>query len=211
MSKINKILLICSIFMIFMSSACDHPPTESQKSQNEAINKASRRSAYVQKSDIEFNNYDKRQRLADDPSVILWCTSAFPIPSSPLFTVPIVGKLTSGNKRPFPTQQNRMGEVGWYYPELPGPDGMYGSSGEYRFGFTPAGVYADWYGMPCFCTTEPMVWQRQKTEIVMQADPELLKAHELAKQALQKGDAKEANAILEKSINLLKKEKNDEK
>lgn len=199
--------LIAFLVILALFCSCDNSPTESQKAQNEAINKASKRSAYVQKNDIEFKNYDRRQRLADDPSAILWCTSAFPIPSSPLFTVPIVGKLTSGGKRPFPTEQNISGGAGYYYPELPGPDGMYGSSGEYRFGFTPAGVYADWYNMPCFCTTEPTIWQREKTEIVMQIDPELMDAHLKAKQALESGDPKKAQDILEQTINNIQKQK----
>ncbi len=152
-----------------------------------AADKARDRNDYfIPKNDLDFHNYNRRQKIADDPTVILWCTSAFPIPSSPLFTVPIVGKLTSGGKRPFPND--------------PGPDGMYGSSGEYRYGFTPSGMYGDWYGMPTFCTTEPMVWQREQTVIVMQEDPLLMSAQEKAREFLKAGQADKANDVLEEAI-----------
>ncbi len=144
---------------------------------------------YVMKNDVEFNNYNRRQVLADDPTSILWCTSAFPVPGSPMFTIPIVGKLTSGSKRPFPISDAR-----------PGPDGMYGSSGEYRYGFTTSGMYADWYNMQTFCTTEPTVWQRQSTTLVMQADPELLRVQTAARAALARGNTAEANRILSAGI-----------
>ena len=144
---------------------------------------------YVMKNDVEYRNYNRRQQLADDPTSILWCTSAFPVPGSPMFTIPIVGKLTSGSKRPFPISDTQ-----------PGPDGMYGSSGEYRYGFTTSGMYADWYNMQTFCTTEPTVWQRQSTTLVMQADPELLRVQTAARAALARGDTAEANRILSAGI-----------
>lgn len=205
-TKTGSVFLFIVLFLALIAFGCDDTATQSEKSQLEAIQKSQNRKAYVQQNDIEFKNYDRRQKLADDPTAILWCTSAFPIPSSPLFTVPIVGKLTSGSKRPFPTEQN-VNTTSSYYPELPGPDGMYGSSGEYRYGFTPSGIYADWYGMPCFCTTEPMIWQKEKTEIVMQTDPALLEAHEAAKKFLNNGDSKQAYATLEEAIKKIRSEK----
>lgn len=160
--------------------------SEQEKSIREAQQRAYNRGAFVPKNDLEFKNYDRRQRLSDDPTAIVWCTSAFPIPSSPLFTVPIVGKITSGGKRP--------------YPNDPGPDGMYGHSGEYRFGFTPGGIYADWYNISTFCTSEPTVWQRQSTVIVMENDPTLTAAHKKAREALARGNEKEAYEILSQAI-----------
>lgn len=177
--------VLCIFLMGSQEQGCDNQ----QRAMQEAQNRAENRSAYVPRNDLEFNNYDRRQQLSDDPTAILWCTSAFPIPSSPLFTVPIVGKLTSGGKRPFPAD--------------PGPDGMYGTSGDYRYGFTPADQYAEWYNMPTFCTTEPTIWQRKETVIVMQNDPELLTAQNAAREALKKGDTKEANRILENAIGKL--------
>jgi hypothetical protein len=77
---------------------------------------------------------------------------------------------------------------------------MFGSSGEYRYGFTPAGVYNDWTGLETFCTTEPSVWQREKTTIVMASDPDLLKAQQDAQAALKAGDPVKAEQILQAAI-----------
>ncbi len=194
-----KILLICVMFLgTFIFAACDDNRTEAQKRAQE---KAQNGEVYQPKNDMERKIYNKRQQIADDPTTILWCTSAFPIPSSPIFTVPIVGKLASGNKRPYPTSIALAGGSGGsYFPEIPGPDGMFGSSGEYRYGFTPGDYYADWYNMPCFCTTEPTIWQRQETKIVMQSDPQLLEAQNAARDALRKGNPKIANEILENAV-----------
>lgn len=170
--------------------------TAADKARQEATDRAESRSPYVQKNDVEFSNYNRRQQVADDPSAILWCTSAFPLPSSPLFTVPVVGKLTSGNKRPYET--SRVVTSGT--SEVPGPDGMYGSSGEYRYGFTPAGVYVDFYGLATFCTTEPTIWQREHTAIVMQQDPNLLQAQQQAQAALRAGKPDDAARILDQAI-----------
>lgn len=191
-------LIAAAVFGLTGANCGDDSPAV--KSRKEAEAKSSQRTSYIPKNDLEFENYNKRQQLADDPTAILWCTSAFPVPSSPLFTVPIVGKLTSGGKRPYATEVRESGGAYTYYPELPGPDGMFGSSGEYRYGFTPGGIYADWYGMPTFCTTEPMVWQRESTTIVMQTDPLFSEAHAKAREALRAGKPEEARKILEDAI-----------
>ena len=161
--------------------------TPQQRSQREATERAEARAAYVQKNDIEYQNYDRRQRISDDPSAIIWCTSSFGTTGS-LFTVPVVGKLTSGGKRPYPKTGN------------PGPDGMYGSSGQYRFGFTPGGVYADWYNMSVFCTTMPMQWQREQTTIILGTDKELMKAQGDARAAIRAGDPERASQILRDAV-----------
>lgn len=186
--------------LALVCSCCNEDNSPAAQSRKKAEEMSSQRAAYVPKNDIEFKNYNRRQELADDATAILWCTSAFPIPSSPLFTVPIVGKITSGGKRPYATEINMCGSSMSYYPELPGPDGMFGPSGEYRYGFTPGGIYADWYGMPTFCTTEPMVWQRESTTIVMQTDPLFSEAHKRAREALKAGKEDEARKILEDAI-----------
>jgi len=199
----NTIFKIVAVMMLtaflFIAAGCANTG-EKNVAQKQAEEKALGRTPYEMKNDVEFNNYNRRQVLADDPTVILWCTSAFPVPSSPLFTVPIVGKLTSGGKRPYPTQITRTYDGDQYFPEIPGPDSMYGSSGEYRYGFTPAGVYADFYGISTFCTTEPMIWQRESTKIVMQSDPTLLDAQNKAREALKNGDSTGAEKILEEAV-----------
>ena len=201
----KRILTVISIFaaigLLGLLAACTD--TTINPAQDKAIEKASSRTAYVPRNDIEFKNYNKRQQLADDPSAIIWCTSAFSTPGAPLFTVPIVGKLTSGDKRPFPTSQVREGTS--YNPELPGSDAMYGHSGEYRYGFTPGDIYADWYGMEAFCTNEPLVWQKEATTIAMTSDPALLDAQNRASQVLRQGNNSEqaqqqAQQILQQAV-----------
>lgn len=177
MKRISLLLLAA----VALASCTNQDQAELQAQEN-----AEDRNYYVMKNDVEYANYDKRLRLADDPTTILWCTSAFANPSSPMFTVAIVGKLTSGGKRPFTTE--------------PGPDGMYGTSGEYRYGFTPAGVYNDFYNLSTFCTTEPMVWQRESTTVVLATDPELLAAQDEAKKLIAAGKPEEAQAVLEEAL-----------
>ena len=137
----------------------------------EARQRALNRSSYVPVNSLDYLNYDRRQRISDAPSTIVWCTMFPPTPGVRPITMPIVGKLTSGGKRPF--------------MEDPGPDGMYGSSGEYRYGFTPDGNMADIYNMASLCTTEPTVWQRQATDIVVQIDTGLAAAGDRAEAQLQ--------------------------
>lgn len=171
------------------------------EAQGNALERAKDRKNYDLRNDIEGRNYNWREELADDPTTILWCTSAFPIPSSPLFTIPIAGKLTSGNKRPYPTSQYINDNS--FNPELPGPDGFYGQSSEYRYGFGPAGKaeYSDFYNMPTYCTTVPRIWQRETTTIVMAEDPVLLEAQNRAKQALAQGRSEDAQRILGEAVN----------
>lgn len=167
-------LLIIAIGLIvccgFTEAGCD---TAQQASHNDAIERAANRRAYVPHNDMEFHNYDNRQRIADDPTTIMWCTAAFPMANAPLFTVPIVGKVTSGTKRP--------------YESDPGPDGMYGPSSEYDYGFSPAKNIAEWRKLPQFCTNEPMVWQKEKTIIALTIDSALNQANTAARAALSKG------------------------
>jgi len=139
--------------------------------QQAAATAAANHTPYVPVNAVEFSNYNTRQKISDDPTTILWCTTSFGNPSSPLITVPIAGKLTSGSKRPFASD--------------PGPDGMYGASDPYRYGFTPGGVYVEFSGsMPTYCTTEPSVYQRQSTTITLGTDSKLLSAQNQARSAL---------------------------
>lgn len=181
-------------------SACEENQTTPPNAQREAAKRAEQRSNYVPKNDIEASNYNKRQEISDQPSTILWCT-AFPSnPSAPAITVPVVGKITSGSKRPYPTEQLRIDTdtMGYTYnPELPGPDGMYGSSGEYRYGFRPDGVMVDFYNLETFCTTEPTVYQREKTVIDLGTNDALAGVTQQAEDALKAGDAAEAQRLLE--------------
>ena len=192
-SKWERLLWI-GVIIAILAVACN--------SQSTALNQAEQNAAnanyVIPTRGIERRNYNWRQELGDDPSVILWCTSAFSTPGSPMFTVPIIGKLTSGGKRPFP-QYNSSSY------ENPGADGMYGNSSEYRYGFGPTGKleYYEMYGVETFCTTQPTVWQKEATIIVQEKDPALMDATAGAQEALRNGDGELAQRILVEAIKQL--------
>lgn len=173
-------------------SGCSATTPSKPNAQQEAVKRAEERENYVPKNDVEGENYNARQRLSDNPSTLVWC-SAYPAnPNVKPFTVPIVGKLTSGNKRPYPTSQGFHGGSDgvasgndYFTPELPGPDGFFGSSGEYRYGFDPAGNYHDFYNMETYCTSVPTVIQKNTTEIAISVSGDLNKLDEAAQIALE--------------------------
>lgn len=168
--------------------------TDERTSQQQAADVAASRQNYIPTNDVEGHNYNARQAIADNPSTLIWCT-AFPTsPNAKAFTVPIVGKLTSGNKRPYPTSQEVGGGntgTSYYNPELPGPDGMYGSSGEYRYGFDPAGNYHDFYNVETYCTTVPNVVQKEQTTIVVKVAGDLNVVDQQVEAALKACRAKD--------------------
>lgn len=137
---------------------------------------AENRQNVVLKNDVEGKNYNRRLALADDPASLIWCTAYPPAANQKAFTVPIVGKLTSGGKRPTPTERSFAGggdgaiADDFYTPEVPGPDGMFGTSGEYRYGFDPAGNYHEFYGMAVRCTSVPTIVQKESLEITLNGD-----------------------------------------
>ena len=196
--------IIAAVLVALVLASCESGPatdnagTKQHDAQQEALNRAKDNTTYVDKNHVELDNYNSRQALADDPTTILWCTSSFPQPNSPMFTVPVVGKLTSGGKRPYPTTQtvSRYESTYTYFPELPGPDGMYGASGDYRYGFTPAGFYVDFYNIATFCTTELTVFQRQSTIVMLAQDNRITQAQDAAQAALKAGDKAKATQIL---------------
>lgn len=183
----RKYLSIGLLFLIVIALAsCDFSSNQAD-AHDSAVDKARDRNYYIPTHDVEYNNYERRAKLADNPASIIWCTSAFPIPGSPLFTIPVVGKLTSSGKRPFPND--------------PGPDGMYGDSVPYRYGFTPEGNYVEWQdSMSVFCTSQPTVWQRETTTITLATDTSLSQAEARAQALLAKGDTAGAQKVLEEAI-----------
>jgi hypothetical protein len=187
------------IFFVFVLSILITGCTSQSIAHNQAERDAQDAEYYIPTRGIERRNYNWRMELADDPTTILWCTSAFSTPGSPIFTVPIIGKLTSGGKRPF----RQYASSGY---ENVGADGMFGSSGEYRYGFGPSGMYEyyDFYDIETFCTTMPTVWQREETVIVFEKDPVLMEASEKAQQALRSGDTNLAEEILMQAIKEIK-------
>lgn len=185
----KKKVLVGVSFLMVLSLVLSGCSTSQEQAHYQAIRDAAYREYYIPKNDVEARNYNWRLEISDDPSMILWCTFFPQNPSSPMITVPIMGKMTSGGKRP--------------YANDPGSDGMYGSSGEYRYGFGPSGKfeYYDFYGVETFCTTVPLTFQREKTIIVMEKDPTLVAAGQQAQTALEAGDSDLANQILLGAIN----------
>lgn len=179
-TRIIPIIGIGAVCFALTAGACTNAQQDAAQA---AQDKAANHRAYIPKNDIEFKNYEKRQIIADNPQTILWCTASFPNSTSPIFTFPIVGKLTSSTKRPDNTD--------------PGADGMYGSSTEYRFGFTPDGQYVDFTGMATVCTTEPQIWQRQSIALTLGTDPKLLEAQKQAQALLKAGDTTGAQKALQ--------------
>lgn len=161
------ITVVVAVGVSLAVSACSKSsPAKSDSGTTIATN----RTNYTPVNDVEGRNYNARQALADNPATLIWC-SAFPTsPNVKAFTVPIVGKLTSGNKRPYATTQVIIdNDTGGrtYSQEVAGPDGMFGTSGEYRYGFDPAGNYHDFYGIEVYCTSVPDIIQKQQTVIVV--------------------------------------------
>lgn len=157
--------------IVMLGSGCSSDETTNPKAGEEI---AKSRVVYVPKNDVEGKNYNGRQAISDNPSTILWCTYYPTNPNAKPVTVPIVGKLTSGNKRPYPTEKQIIdGDTPGleFNPEVAGPDGMFGSSGEYRYGFDPAGNYHDFYNLETYCSTLPSTFQKNSTEIVLVGNP----------------------------------------
>jgi hypothetical protein len=199
----RKVWFVLPLFAVLLmgNNDCQHRPDALEQQQIQRREEIGRRDVYIPHNDVEFNNYNRRQRLADDPNTILWCTFFPPTMGQEPFTVPVVGKLTSGQKRPFPTEQEYNGTnnnyLFRYEPELVQPDGMFGSSGDYRYGFTPADMYVEFTDMSSFCTTEPTVWQRNETRIVVEVDLAWRNLNDQAREALQNNRPQEALRLLQ--------------
>jgi len=158
------------LLVVLGASSCEAPQTDAQKA---AQDKADNGETFIPKNDVERHNYNARTELADNPASLIWC-SVYPTnPNVKPFTVPIAGKLTSGGKRPYPTEIVKKGDETSYFPEFPDPNGMYGSSGDYRYGFDPAGNYHDFYNVETYCTSVPNLIQKNTTQIAITADGDL--------------------------------------
>lgn len=179
------------------------PPDEQQRREIEQ--RGQQRQPYTPKNEVEFNNFNEAQRLYDSPNTIIWCT-AFPSnPNAPFVTTPIKGKLTSSS-----VSYQRQEEVVTHDVEGDGfspvpagvggarsSDGMYhGSPPPYRYGFTPGGIYVDFFNVETFCTTALTKFQRENTDIAVSRDDQASNATKQAEQALKDGDPKRAEEIL---------------
>jgi hypothetical protein len=190
---------LLALFLVAFLASCGGgaKPQQQAPAMQQAQAQAQANNVYIPKNHVEQNNYNLRQQIADNPATIIWCTSAFSTPGAPMFTVPIIGKLTSGGKRPLPTEQAQIDTdtFGYtYYPELPGPDGMYGSSGEYRYGFGPDGTYYEFYGIETTCSSQPTIFQKENTKIVGGIDPALAAAQQQASKLVSDACGPDATA-----------------
>lgn len=165
------------------------PSTDGQSASQQAANSAD---VYVTQNHVEQDNINLRQKVADDPTTILWCTF-FPQNSQQQpFTVPIAGKLTSSDKRLLHSTYAQSGgsDVHPYWVDQAGQDGTYGSSVPYRYGFDPSrSVYSDFTDLPSMCTTAPTVFQKNETRVIVATDPALNAISDKAHQQLTSGDA----------------------
>lgn len=197
MTRQRKVFAALAAFVFVMvgtASSCGGGTSASDASQKASDQLQSQ--VYQSKHNVEFRNYNLRQKMADDPSTILWCTFAWPGQiGQQLVTVPIAGKLTSSNKRPYAaTYTADNGAPG---TEVPGPDHMFGSSAEYRYGFDPTLTqYSDFTDLPSYCTNVPTVWQQNQTTIISQTSTTLNSISKAAQQAIKDGDPTKAAAIL---------------
>lgn len=176
----------------------DNEPNASNKARDKVNSEAKNRAPYIPKNDVEFNNYNSAQKLYDDPSSIIWCTTTWGNNSAPLVTVPIAGKLTSSSVSYFPNTKvdyNANGNIG---VEQRSVDGMYhGNPPGYRYGFTPGGQYVDFFNMNTFCTTALTEFQRENTAVSITTDTAADNLQAQAEAALKAGDKDKAQALLE--------------
>ena len=204
MIRSKKILAVAAIGLagIFTLAGCTamgSPDTRDSQLKDSQSNFDARTPPNVT-GDAEYNNYIKAQEeVYDNPSSIIWYTSSFPNDASPIFTVPIAGKLTSSSVSYYPsnTQQFSSGGSFTWTEENQSVDGMYhGSPGPYRYGFTPGSAYVDFTGMAVFCTTALTSFQRQTlTVATVDAQAEDLTAQ--AEALLEAGDPAGAQALLD--------------
>lgn len=198
---ILALMVLCLSAVLF--SACDEGQ-DNQRDQAQAVEKdAKKQKAYLPHNHVELNNYNKAQQLYDSPSTIIWCSTTWGNPSSPIVTFPITGKLTSSSTTYFPPDERAdysgdgVGAIstggtarsvdGLFHPNPP----------PYRYGFTPGGQYVDFFNMPTVCTTAMSKFQRQETAISTEVDPEAAALTRKAEDALKKGDKGAAQKYLE--------------
>lgn len=188
-SKTMKTAGLAGLAMLVLTaSGCE---SAQQAAAREVSSKAVDRAPYLPENDVEFENYNQAQELFDDPNSIIWCTSSFPNDSSPIFTVPIRGKLTSSSTSYF-AGTNSSGV------EERSVDGMFhGSPPPYRFGFTPAGVYASFEGMSAYCSSQLDSFQREQTYISVAPESDAVtEAQKQAEAAMKAGDTEKAMQLL---------------
>lgn len=202
----RSLAALAAIFAAVGLAACGGSGNSTQNKDQQQVNQniAKRGHAYIPHNGVEFNNYNRAQKVYDSPDTIIWCSTTWGNPSAPIVTIPIAGKLTSSSVSYFPGTKITWGDSGdsGVPVEQRSVDGMYhGSPPPYRYGFTPGGQYADFSQMPTLCTTALTKFQRQKTVVDVSADPAVAAVQGKAEAALHRGDRLGAQAILAKAVN----------
>jgi hypothetical protein len=193
--------VVCALVAGCGGIATSTADNAAQKAQNAIDNRANATTPYLPPwPSVEYNNYTKAQKLYASPTTIQWCTTTWGNASAPLVTVPIAGKLTSSSVSFFPSSREKLyGGDGTseYTKERRSLDSMYhGSPPPYRYGFTPGGDYVDFSSMPVLCSTKPLKFQREKTEIALTVDAGLDAATTKAEGLLKSKDPAGATAAL---------------
>ncbi len=141
--------------LVIAATACNQESCAGPSSRADQMQKE--QEAYQITHSVERDNINKRLKLANDPTQIMWiyCLSDM---GNMVLSSPVVGKVTSSGKRLEPRETATSTEHGAYYTygyvgkekyatnEIMGADGTYGSSDSYVFWFTPEGQYFQWGG-----------------------------------------------------------------
>lgn len=192
--RILLVALVLAALALLLAACGSTSPNKS--AEKEAKANADNFAPYIPHNQVEGDNYNRAQKLYDDPTTIIWCT-AFPQSSTqPLVTVPIAGKLTSSSTSAFPPDRVYNGD-GDSNPVIANPsvDGLYHNNPPpYRYGFTPGGQYVDFTDLPTLCTTQPLAFQRESVSVTV--DQGLDSATKEAEAALESGDKQQAQALL---------------
>lgn len=194
------------LLSLLVFAGCEDNTDENSRDTASKVSKhvANRATGYLPHNDVEFNNYNKAQKLYDSPETIIWCSTTWGNANAPIITVPVAGKLTSSSVSLLPSIKSATGGgdgQDFYTPEQRSVDGMYhGSPPPYRYGFTPGGNYVDFFNMPTLCTTALTKVQREQTKVVVALDEKAAAAQKTAEKALANGDKAGAQKALEGAI-----------
>lgn len=192
-----KRLILGAMLASLTLGAAGCPGSTPQSNQSQQVDKrAENRQAYLPVHDVEFNNFDRAQKIYDSPSTIQFCSTTWGNPSAPIVTIPVAGKLTSSSVSVFSTEGHSTTDSGVYSFEKRSVDGMFhGTPPPYRYGFTPGGQYVDFFNMPTVCTTALTKFQREKTQVSLTIDKSAAVATAKAEKVLKAGTDPKTNRI----------------
>lgn len=183
--KSRFLMVVLSLVVIFVLAGCATDQLQHIQQQSGTDPTVSN---YVERRNIQW-----KIQVQDRTNTIQWCTF-FSNTGSPLTTVAVLNKMTSGNKRLDPSTVPADGfsfqlpnDPALHYTyEVPGADGTFGTSNPYEFGFTPEGI--DGYfqtNLMYYCSLKPLTWQ---TPTINLGTDEALSAKQMeAEKVLQSG------------------------